>query len=118
LQVHPVQQLPLTQSCPCLQGEARGGLLEATRRKELEIVRREAELAARRKAEEEQARQIAELEGQALAQQEQWGSKQVGGWRAGGLAGWPDSRALTVLPWCYIPYSLPAIHRPRNPQCC
>lgn len=69
---------------PCLQGEARGGLLEATRRKEQEIARREAELAARRKAEEEQARQIAELEGQALAQQEQWGSKQVG---AGGLAG-------------------------------
>ncbi|GBF99862.1 kinesin-ii motor subunit [Raphidocelis subcapitata] len=56
-----------------IKGEARGGLLEVTRRKEEEIARREAQLARRREEEARRAADIAAMEEAALAAEGAYG---------------------------------------------
>ncbi|GFH07226.1 kinesin-like protein, partial [Haematococcus lacustris] len=57
-----------------LKGEARGGLVEVTRKKEAELRKREEELDKRRRKEEEEARKISEMEEAQLAQEGKFSS--------------------------------------------
>mmetsp|Transcript_30217 Transcript_30217/g.77012 ORF Transcript_30217/g.77012 Transcript_30217/m.77012 type:complete len:779 (-) Transcript_30217:292-2628(-) len=57
-----------------LKGEARGGLVEVTRKKEAELRKREEELERRRREEEEKAARIAAMEEEQLAQEEKFSS--------------------------------------------
>lgn len=55
-------------------GEARGGLVEVTRKKEAELRKREEELRRRQREEEEKAKRIAAMEEEALAAEEKFSS--------------------------------------------